>query len=165
MFNSSGFPHRQGVALFWRGADAGLCIHQFDDALGWDLSLANIWSKGAGIPQGHGTEHYGTKHPVTQQNWWVWTELVSWAERGGGVRTEPVRVGQNTAGEGGSEHKWSGWVRTKLVNVESEQNRSGWGQNKFDSVGQNRPCYGGSEQNWLGYVRTDLVMVGQNRTG
>ena len=83
----------------------------------------------------------------------------------GGVRTEPVRVGQNTAGEGGSEHKWSGWVRTKLVNVESEQNRSGWGQNKFDSVGQNRPGYGGSKQNWLGWVRTDLVMVGQNRTG
>ena len=92
---------------------------------------------------------------------------------GGGVRTKPVRVGQNTACEGGSEHKWSGWARTKLVNVESEQNRSGWGQNKFDRVGQNRPGYGGSKQNWsgcseqtwLGWVWTQLVRVGQNRTG
>ena len=74
---------------------------------------------------------------------------------GGGVRTKPVRVGQNTACEGGSEHKWSGWARTKLVNVESEQNRSGWGQNKFDRVGQT----------WLWWVRTELVRVGQNRPG
>ena len=148
MFNSSGFPHRQGVALFWRGADAGLCIHQFDDALGWDLSLANIWSKGAGIPQGHGTEHYGTKHPVTQQNWWVWTELVSWAERGGGseqnllgwVRTQLVRVGQNTSGQGGSEQSWSMWS-------------------------QNRTGQGGVKTNLIVWVRIDLVMVGQNRTG
>ena len=63
-FNCIGSPHRQSASICWLGVDAGLWVYQLDDPLGWDLSLASIWSKGAGIPQSHGAEDYSTEHPV-----------------------------------------------------------------------------------------------------